>query len=95
MTVSELVSQLKAENVLSPAGSVYTDRQQTEIRLKAQYKDIQDIEKIQVTGNSGISIPLTSVASVARQDKRVSRYARVNGQDAVSLSVYKTAMPIW
>lgn len=91
LTVSELVSQLKAENVLSPAGSVYTDRQQTEIRLKAQYKDIQDIEKIQVTGNSGISIPLTSVASVARQDKRVSRYARVNGQDAVSLSVYKNS----
>ena len=36
-------------------------------------------------------IPLSAVASIKRQDQRVTRYARVNGDDAVIMVVYKNS----
>lgn len=91
LTLSQVVSALTAENVLMPAGTIYTDTQQTNVRVTAQYKDVDDIQKIQVTNSTGVSVPLSAFAEVKRQDQRVKRYARANGQDAVTMSVYKNS----
>lgn len=91
ITMSDIISTLKNENQLAPAGSSYTDRQQTQIRLNAQYKDVADIQRIHVKAASGEMIPITSLGDVVRQDKKVSRHARINGQDAIGISIYKNS----
>ena len=36
-------------------------------------------------------IPISAVGEVVRQDQRVSRFARINGQDAIGISIYKNS----
>lgn len=91
ITMDEIISTLKSENRLAPAGSSYTDRRQTQIRLDAQYNTVEDIRRVHLTTAGGAVIPLSAVGDVVRQDKKVSRYARINGEDALGISVYKNS----
>lgn len=91
ISMNDIISALKRENKLAPAGSSYTDRRQTQIRLNAQYHSVEDIKKIYVTAQGGGAVPITALGDVVREDKKVSRYARINGQDAVGISIYKNS----
>lgn len=91
ISMNDIISALKRENKLAPAGSSYTDRRQTQIRLNAQYHSVEDIKKIYVTAQGGAAVPITALGDVVREDKKVSRYARINGQDAVGISIYKNS----
>ena len=74
-----------------PSGTIYSDATTTDVRVKAQFADENEIEKIQVTNAKGVQIPITAVADIKRKDQRVSRYARVNGEDAVVMVIYKNS----
>lgn len=91
MTLAEVVKALKAENVLMPSGTIYSSGTTTDVRVKAQYADESELSQIQVTNAKGAKIPITAVASIKRQDQRVTRYARVNGDDAVVMAIYKNS----
>lgn len=88
MTLNQIVSSIKGENVLLPSGTVYNDKTQADVRLLAQYMSPEEIAKIKVPNAIGIAVPLKDLATIREQDARVSRYSRTNGADAVSLSVY-------
>lgn len=91
ITMNDIISTLEKENKLAPAGSSYTDTRQTQIRLSAQYDTVEDIRKIHLTCANGAVIPISAVGEVVRQDQRVSRFARINGQDAIGISIYKNS----
>lgn len=91
ISLSEIVNRISQENVLTPAGSVYTGNKETSVRLTAQYKSPDELASIHVTNSNGVNIPLNNLATVKEQDARVTRYARTNGQDVVSLTVYKNS----
>lgn len=88
LTLNQIVSKIRNENVLLPAGTVYNNTTQSDVRLLAQYQTPDELSKLQVTNANGIAIPLREVATIREQDARVSRYSRTNGAEAVSLSVY-------
>ena len=52
---------------------------------------MEDIRKIHLTCGNGAVIPISAVGEVVRQDQRVSRFARINGQDAIGISIYKNS----
>ena len=91
LSLDRIASALKKENQLLPSGSVYTDRTQADVRLIAQYREVAEIEKVQVTNAAGAKVPLTSVATVREQSARSSRYGRLNGQEAINVLVYKNS----
>lgn len=91
IAINQIVSKIKSENTLLPSGSVFNDKTQADVRLLAQYKTPDEITKLQVTNGDSIPIQLKDVATIQEKDKRVSRYSRVNGSDAISLSVYKNS----
>ena len=91
LSLSQIVTRIQQENILTPAGSVFGPQSETSVRLTAQYKSPEELAAIHVTNAKGIAIPLQNLAEVREQDKRVTRYARTNGQDTVSLSVYKNS----
>lgn len=91
LSLDQVVSKIGAENVLMPSGSVYTSTRKTDIRVTAQYENAAEIEKLEVTNALGNAIPITAFAAVKAQDARADRYGRVNGQDAVSLAIYKNS----
>ena len=91
LSLNQIVDRIKSENTLLPSGSVYNEQLQTDVRLTAQYQSPHEINQLQISNAAGISIPLTEVAVVQAKESRVTRYGRVNGQDAVSLAVYKNS----
>ncbi len=91
LSLNQVATALEAENALLPSGSVYTDERKSDVRVKAQYQDEKEIESVYVKNAAGAKIPLTAFATVKRQEARADRYGRVNGTDAVILSVYKNS----
>ncbi len=91
ISLSQIVTRIQQENTLTPAGSVFNDKSETNVRLTAQYASPEELASIHVTNGKGQNIPLTDLASIKEQDARVTRYARTNGQDVISLTVYKNS----
>lgn len=91
ISLDQIVKRIQQENLMTPAGSVYGDNKETSVRLTAQYTSPAELASIHVSNNKNLSIPLSSLATVKEQDARVTRYARTNGQDVVSLTVYKNS----
>ena len=91
LSLNQVVDRIKGENALLPSGSVYTDKTQSDVRLTAQFQQPDEITQLYVANADGVNIPLTEIAAVKEQDSRATRYSRANGQDAVSLTVYKNS----
>lgn len=91
LTLTQIADKISSENQLLPSGSVYTEKTKTDIRVTAQYQTATEIEKLQVVNSDGEAIPITAVATVKEQDARADRFGRVNGQDAISLAIYKNS----
>ena len=91
LSLSQIISKIKGENTLLPAGTVFGDKTQADVRLLAQYTTPEEITKLQVNNGDGTPISIKDVATISEKDSRVNRYSRANGSDAVSLSVYKNS----
>jgi hydrophobe/amphiphile efflux-1 (HAE1) family protein len=91
LSLDQIAKRIAEDNLLLPAGSVYTDTQESDVRLAACYNSPDEIKRLYLPNANGAAIPLTEIAEVTEQDSRVSRYARINGDDTVSLKVYKNS----
>lgn len=91
VSLNQIVTQVQQENALTPAGSIFDHNKETNVRLLAQYTSPQEIGNVYITSMGGNSVFLKDLATINSQDARVSRYARSNGQDVVSLSIYKNS----
>lgn len=91
LNLSQIITKINSENQLLPSGSVYTEKTKTDIRVTAQYQTAEEIEKLQITNANGENIPITAVAVIKEQDARADRFGRVNGQDAISMAIYKNS----
>lgn len=91
LSLPQIVTALRNENQLLPSGSVYTASTKSDVRVIAQYRSVEDIRAVQVKNADGVPIPITAVAEIREQDARVERYGRINGEDAVTMLVFKNS----
>ncbi|WP_444345764.1 efflux RND transporter permease subunit, partial [Phascolarctobacterium succinatutens] len=91
LTLQDIITAVRKENVIVSSGSVYTDALEKTVRLQAQYKAPEEIQHLQLKGAGGKYIELGQVANVQAKDKRAVAYSRVDGNEAVSLEVYKAS----
>ena len=91
LTLQDIITAVRKENVIVSSGSVYTDALEKTVRLQAQYKDPEEIQHLQLKGAGGRYIELGQVANVQAKDKRAVAYSRVDGNEAVSLEIYKAS----
>jgi len=91
LSLDQIANRIEENNLLLPAGSVHTDTMESDVRLVARYNSPDEIKRVYLANANGAAVPLTEIAEVIEQDSRVSRYARVNGDDTVSLKVYKNS----
>ena len=91
LTLQDIISAVKKDNIIVSSGSVYTDALEKTVRLAAQYKDAAEISRLQLKGAGGKYIELGQIANVQEKDKRATAYSRVDGNEAVSLEIYKAS----
>lgn len=89
-TLSGLIS---AQNFSMPAGYVEDkDSHQWLVKIGESYSDEKELSEMVLTKITGVgSIQLSDVADVTVVDNVGESYAKINGEDAILLSIYKSS----
>lgn len=89
ITVQQLSSALTAANVNAPVGSLQQGATIVNARVMGAPRSIDQLASLVVTQTTGGPILLRDVATVAEVYKTQTQIQRLNGQEAVGLSIVK------
>lgn len=90
-SLNDIVKLIGQETVLVPAGSVYTEKKEINVRLAEQYNSLEDVRNLQLTNNAGLTVYLSQLADIQIKDTRKTNYSRVDGQETISMIVFKNS----
>lgn len=85
-TVSQLLS---AENLNTPSGSVDQGDKHLTVRVKGEFKSIDEIKNIPITAPSGAIIYLRDIADVTQVYKDITSTSYTNGEPSIMLTIQK------
>ncbi|HTD79667.1 MAG TPA: efflux RND transporter permease subunit, partial [Chloroflexota bacterium] len=89
LTVPQVSTALTNANVDAPVGSVDQGARTLNVRSLGGFQTIDDLGNLVVSQTTGGPVLLHDVASVSRGYKQQTQFQRLNGQDAVGLSIVK------
>ncbi len=87
----DVVNAIRSENLSVPGGTIKTANRNISVRIPGEFKDVQPLEDIVVKIQNGKAISVRDVATVQYSFEDRLTYARLNGQEVVSLAVRKRA----
>lgn len=87
---SQVIAKIKGENQTTASGRVYTATKETDIRVVAEYETIEQIGNVQINSSDTV-VPLRELAVISEKIIRPTRLSRSNGQESVSLTIYKNS----
>jgi HAE1 family hydrophobic/amphiphilic exporter-1 len=89
LSIDELVSILKAENVSLAGGRVETGRREFLIRPLGEFASLEDIKNTVIAFKQDKPVYLKQVAEVKDGFKELRRHMRINGESGVMVAVRK------
>ncbi len=91
LTISTIASLLQAENVSLPSGTVKNGSQEVIVRTDGEFESLTEISDMPVTLNDGSVITLKDIADIHYQDSEASSVSRLDGKEAIALSISKSS----
>ncbi len=91
VTYDDIANAVNRENLDISGGLLELGNMRRNIQLKGQFKTASDIEKVLVRNTSGFPIYLKDIAEVRDTIKERESYARLNGQNVITLNIIKRA----
>ncbi len=91
LSVQQLSDALTAANLTSTVGTVEDDLQRQDIRAVGAFQSPADIANLVVSQQAGGPVLVRDVATVEEGHKIQTQLQRINGQDAVGLSIVKSS----
>jgi len=89
LTVSQVSTALTNANVDAPVGSIDQGARTLNVRSLGAFQTLDDLGNLVVAQTTAGSVLLHDVADVSRGYKQQTQFQRLNGQDAVGLSIVK------
>lgn len=89
ISVNQLISSIANQNQNMPTGSTEGMGKSMPVRVMGKFNTIYDIDRVPLTTTTGQVIYLSDVAEVDDTYTKVSSYARLNGEDSLSVSITK------
>ncbi|HUU27602.1 MAG TPA: efflux RND transporter permease subunit [archaeon] len=89
LSLNLILSQIRAENVNVPAGTIDRGVYEVMIRTPGHYNNLDEIKNSVIAIREGVPIQLKEIASVEDSWQKVTRIIRINGQPGVRLAVMK------
>ena len=89
LAVSDLATAIAAQNQNLPAGETQGMNKDLAVRTVGKFESLYDLENVTVTTSTGGIIYLSDVATVEDTFSDAATYARVNGENSISISVNK------
>ncbi len=87
VTPGQVVSALKAQNIVMPSGSISNDSQDIAVRISAAFQNLDEIGNIVVAQYGTRAVHLDEVAAIAPQLEKVNTLVRVNGQSSMMVQL--------
>jgi HAE1 family hydrophobic/amphiphilic exporter-1 len=92
LSISTLSGLIYAQNFAMPAGYIYEGEDQYLLKVGDEFSSMEELENALLCSVDGIGdVRLSDVADVTWIDNSGDAYAKVNGQDAVVLSISKSS----
>ena len=90
LTVADVESALRRENVELPAGSIESRTRQFTVRLQRSFREPEDFARLVLSkGDDGYLVRLGDVARVSREAAETRTFFRGNGELMVGLGIVK------
>lgn len=89
LAFNDVISAIQTENVNIPGGSIQLGNVKYLVRIPGEFTTISEIENIVVKTPQGRPVYLRDIAQVVDGYKDRETYARLNGEESVSLSIQK------
>jgi len=87
VTPAQVVSALKAQNIIMPSGSISNSDKDIAVRTSAAFQNLDEIGKIVVAQYGTKAIRLNEVATIAARLTKTSTLVRVNGQSSMMVQL--------
>ncbi len=89
ITMDDIERAIKYENMTISGGSVNTGPMKRAIRVVGEFKEVSELENIIVTALPGTPVYLKDIATIHDGFKEKESYARLNGENVITLNVIK------
>ena len=89
VSFSDIERAVASENVIISGGNINMQGMSRSVRVVGEFKDVEQIKNIYLHSSSGATIALKDVAEIKDSNKDQESYARLNGQNVVTLNVIK------
>lgn len=89
VSLAQVVGAIAQENSNIPGGSVVGNGKNLSIRSIGKFDELDDLREVPITLPTGQTIMLRDVATVIDGRSEVESYARLNGEDTLSVAVQK------
>ncbi len=89
LTLGHVIEAVRAGGVDIPAGTLESGTSAVPVRLSAAYATIPDLEGGMITAPTGERLPLSAVADVHLATSPETTFARIQGKQAVGVSILK------
>ena len=89
VTFSNIEQAVAGENLTISGGTIINNGTKNTVRLKGQFQNVETIRNIVVHSSSGAYIKLTDIADVKDDFKEQESFARLNGENVITLNVIK------
>ncbi len=92
LSLDTLSSLIYAQNFAMPAGYIYEGENQYLLKVGDEFDNLEDLENALLCDIDGIGeVRLNDVADITVIDNSGISYAKVNGNDAIILAIYKAS----
>lgn len=89
LSFNDVIGQIRNENVTVSGGNINMQGMQRSIRVEGEFKDIETLKNIVVSNTKGVRIYLKDIADVKDTYADRDSYARMNGENVITLNVIK------
>lgn len=87
LSVTDIKNAVAMQNVKLPAGSSTGMNKKLSVRVIGEFKELSDIACVPVTTKNGQTIYISDIANVKDTFSDNSSFSRLNGDDAISITV--------
>ncbi len=87
--ITQVSETLRQENLNQASGSLYDLDMNYMVRMVNEFRSVDEIRNIVISDDGGRRVMLRDIARIWRGSKERDIIARFNGQESVSLAVYK------
>ncbi|MBI2912098.1 MAG: efflux RND transporter permease subunit, partial [Chloroflexi bacterium] len=87
IALDQVVQAIRTQNLTVPGGTTTLNERTLSVRTEAYYQSAEQLQDLVLVNSQQAPVLLKQVADVQVGSAPVTRYARVNGEDAVGLSI--------